>query len=82
MVKVNSRRECRASERHFELPAPAHGAQPSAKNSRIPRLFGADRPAERLSPGGVLAGQAGFELSVNALLRCYHICGEQGTYRC
>src|SRR5918996_3515163 len=55
MAEVNSRRESRASERDSELPAPAHGAQPPAKNGRIPELFRADRSAERVSPEGVLA---------------------------
>jgi hypothetical protein len=65
MGQVNSRREGRASERDFELPVPAQGAQPSAKNGAVPGLQHADRPAERVSPSGVLA--EGEELSSNPL---------------
>ena len=55
MDQVNSCRESRASERDFELPARAQGAQPTAKNGQIPRLFRADHRAERLSALDVLA---------------------------
>src|SRR5918996_3033962 len=49
MAEVNSRRESRASERDFEPPAPAQGAQPSAKNGGIPGLQRADPRTEKLS---------------------------------
>ena len=65
MGQVNSCRESRASERDFGPPAPAQGAQASAINGRIPRLFKVDHRAERLSPKGVLA--EGEELSSNPL---------------
>jgi hypothetical protein len=69
MGEVNSHGERRASERDFELPAPAQGAQPSAKNGRIPGLQRAGDRAERVSPKGVLAERAGFELSVRTVFQ-------------
>ena len=49
MGEVNGRRESRASERDFELPALAQGAQPTAKNGGIPGLQRVDLQTERLS---------------------------------
>jgi hypothetical protein len=70
MGPVNSRRENRASERGFELPAPAQGAQPPAKNGQISGLSRADQRTERVSPKGVLA--EGEELSSNPLRRVFN----------
>ena len=50
MGQVNSHGETRASERDFDLPAPAQGAHPAAKNGRFPGLFRVDCWAERVSP--------------------------------
>ena len=64
MGQVNGRRESRALESDSELSAQVQGAQPSAKNGRIPRLFRADDQAKRVLPEGVLAEGQRFELSV------------------
>ena len=65
MGQVNRRRESGPSERDFEPPALAQGAQPAAKNGRIPGLQRPDRRAERVSPKGILA--EGEELWSNIL---------------
>jgi hypothetical protein len=65
MGQVNGRRESRALERDFEPPTPVQGAQPSAKNGRIPGLFRADQQTERLSVQAVLA--EGSSLAPNTL---------------
>ena len=67
MGEVNSHGESWLSERDFELLAAAQGAQPSAKNGRIPGLFRADQQTERMSSVGVLAERQ--ELSPNPLCR-------------
>jgi hypothetical protein len=66
MSQVNSRGESQAQERDFEVLRPAQGAQPSAKNGRVPRLLRADQQPERLSAQAMLA--EGEELSSNPLL--------------
>ena len=58
MGEVNSRRESRASERGFELPAQAQGAQPPARNGGIPGLQRADRWTESGFADVVLAERA------------------------
>jgi hypothetical protein len=65
MGLVNGRREERALESDSEPPAPAQGAQPLARNGRIPGLFRTDHSAERVSPEGILAERQ--ELSSNPL---------------
>ena len=65
MGQVNSAGESRTSERAFEPPAPAKGAQPSAKNDGIPGLQRPDWGTQRLSPKGILAEEE--ELSSNPL---------------
>jgi hypothetical protein len=70
MGAVNSHGERRSSERDFEPAARDQGAQPSAKNGRIPRLFRADQQTERLSASTMLA--EGEELSSNLLCRIFN----------
>jgi hypothetical protein len=65
MGQVNSHGERRSSERDFEPTARAQGAQPSAKNGRIPRVFRANQQTKRLSAWATLA--EGEELSSNIL---------------
>jgi hypothetical protein len=77
MGEVNGCRENLASERDFEPTALAQGAQPSAKNGRIPGPFGAAQRTERLSAYYVLA--EGEELSPNPLRRLFN--GLQITQR-
>jgi hypothetical protein len=67
MAEVNSLRESPPSERDFEPLVQAQGAQPSAKNGRIPRLFRADQQTERLSTWAMLAEREGFELAVRLI---------------
>jgi hypothetical protein len=57
MGAVNSLGERWSSERDFEPTARAQGAQPSTKNGRIPGLFRADKPAERVSAKAMLAAR-------------------------
>src|ERR687891_397539 len=52
MYRVNSSREGWASERDFEPPAPAQGAQPSAKNVGIPGASLSDFGAHAFVPRG------------------------------
>ena len=84
MAEVNSHRESGASERDFEPPASAQGAQLSGKNGRIPGLQRRDRRAERVSPEGVLAEGAGFELLVPSFAwaaqsRCFAVWCSSGV---
>jgi hypothetical protein len=70
MAAVNSHGERRSTERDFEPTARAQGAQPSAKNGRIPGLFRAAQEMERLFARAVLA--EGQELSSNLLCLRFH----------
>ena len=62
---MNSYGESRASERVFGSMRARRGEQPAVRNGAIPGLQRADRPAERVSPEGILA--EGEELSSNPL---------------
>jgi hypothetical protein len=64
MGEVNSHRENGASERVFEPPAAAQGAQPFPRNGGIPGLFRTDYRVESMSLEGVLAEGMGFEPTI------------------